>query len=152
MRLLLDTTYFLPAIGVLVKGLPKDAPIKLIRLGHRISMSEITVFELAAKGAKYVVTGRLKAERITRGIKAVVYDERITKIPLHDSTILLTAFRLRRFLSDFIDCLILSSAVNRSDALITEDEDIRNLGKRELQEIFQAVNPEFRIQTLKDVL
>ncbi|MHA1712005.1 MAG: hypothetical protein ACTSUS_08110 [Candidatus Freyarchaeota archaeon] len=53
---------------------------------------------------------------------------------------------------DFIDCLILSSAVNRSDALITEDEDIRNLGKRELQEIFQAVNPEFRIQTLKDVL
>ncbi len=31
MKLLLDTTYFLPVIGISVKNLPRDTVIKLIR-------------------------------------------------------------------------------------------------------------------------
>jgi len=153
LRLLLDTTYLLPAIGISVKDLPKDASIKLIQKGYQISISDMSIFELSAKGAKHVTAGTLSAERVTKGIRAIVYDETIEMIPMYESTILLTAFKLRSMLSDFIDCLILSSAINRCDALITEDNDIQDLKKnREFNELLSTVNPKFKVQTLTETL
>jgi predicted nucleic acid-binding protein len=153
LRLLLDTTYLLPAIGVSIKGLPKDALLRLMQKGHQISISNISVFELSAKGAKHIATGTLSAERVTRGISAIVYDERMTVVPVHDSSVLLTAFKLRRMLSDFIDCLILSSAINYCDAIVTEDKDIRELNRnKEFNGLTAAVNRKFKIQTLTNML
>jgi len=153
LRLLLDTTYLLPAIGISVKGLPKDASIKLIQEGHQIFISDISIFELSAKGAKHINAGALSAERVTRGIRAIVYDETITKIPIHESALLLAAFKLRSLLNDFIDCLILSSAINQGDAIITEDNDIKNLKRnKEFNELLVTINPQFKIQTLTETL
>ena len=116
-------------------------------------MSDITIFELSAKGAKHITLGTLTAERVSRGIRAIVYDDRIERIPVHDSSVLLTAFKLRRMLNDFIDCLILSSAINRNDILVTEDGDIHDIKeKREFQELLHMINPQFKIQTLKEML
>jgi hypothetical protein len=56
---------------------PKRALIKLLKRGHKISISNISI----------------------------VYNETITTIQTHESTLLLTAFKLRSLLSDFIDCL-----------------------------------------------
>ena len=95
MKLLLDTTYFLPAIGISIKELPNDAPIKLIAKGHQISISDISIFELSAKGAKHITNGTLTPERVTRGIKAIIYDDTIETIPIHDNNLLLTSFKLR---------------------------------------------------------
>jgi predicted nucleic acid-binding protein len=153
MRLLLDTTYVLPAIGVAIKGLPTDLPVRLMEQGHEISISDITLFELAAKGAKYVTGGELEAKRVSRGIKAIIYDEKILKVPNYDSSVLHTAFTLRRTLNDFIDCLILSSAVNKCDILLTEDDRIHDLAERTfLREITQTVNPEFKIHKISGLL
>ena len=152
MKLLLDTTYLLPAIGVSIKGVPDDSAIQLIERGHRISISGITIFELSAVGAKQIALGNLTAERVSRGIRAVVHDDGIERVPIQDTSVLLTAFKLRRTLSDFIDCLILSSAINRTDALVTEDRHIRELrGEGEFQALLQTINPTFEIRTLKDV-
>lgn len=149
----MDTAYLLPAIGFSIKGLPKDAVIRLMQKGHQISISNISVFELSAKGAKHVAAGTLSAERVTGGIRAIVHDERITVVPMHDSSVLLTAFKLRRMLGDFIDCLILSSAINQNDAIVTEDKDIRSLEKKkEFSSLIAAINPKFKIQTLTDTL
>lgn len=149
----MDTTYLLPAIGVSIKGLPKDALVKLMQKGHQISISNISVFELSAKGAKHVATGTLSAERVTRGIRAIIYEERITVVPMHDSSVLLTAFKLRRLLSDFIDCLILSSAMNQNDAIVTEDKEIQNLKrKKEFNGLLTTMNPKFKIKTITDTL
>jgi predicted nucleic acid-binding protein len=148
----LDTTYLLSAIGVSVKGLAGDAMMRLIEKGHEISISDITVFELSAIGAKHTVLGSLSAERVSRGIRAIVHDERIERIPVHDSSVLLTAFRLRRSLNDFIDCLILSSAINRCDLLSTEDRDIQDLEEKGFHEIIQALNPDFKIRIIADVI
>jgi len=41
--------------------------------------------------------------------------------------ILTTAFKLRKVLDDFIKCIILSSAINNADVLITEDEQIHEI-------------------------
>ena len=153
MKLLLDTTYFLPAIGISIKELPNDAPIKLIAKGHQISISDISIFELSAKGAKHITNGTLTPERVTRGIKAIIYDDAIETIPIHDNNLLLTSFKLKSILNDFIDCLILSSAINQCDTLITEDNDIQNLKKnKEFNEFLTTTNTEFKIQKLTEIL
>lgn len=153
MRLLLDTTYFLPTIGVSIKDLEKDALLKLIAKRQQISINEISIFELSAKGAKYVTTGALPAERVARGIRAIVYDEKIEIVPIYNSTLLLTAFKLRNMLNDFIDCLILSSAINQCDALVTEDSDILNLYKNEeFNELLSTMKPNFKIYKLNETL
>jgi PIN domain nuclease of toxin-antitoxin system len=124
-----------------------------MKKGHQISVSDISIFELSAKGAKHVTSGTLTAERVTRGIRAIVYSDAVKTIPIHDSRLLLVAFALRNRLSDFIDCLILSSAMTQCDALITEDEEIQNLKKsREFNELIASTNREFRILTLDEAL
>ena len=153
MKLLLDITYFLPIIGISVKNLPKDAPTKLMHKKHQIFISDITIFELSAKGAKYAASGLIPPERISKGIRALIYNETIKILPIHESTILHTAFKLRNILSDFIDCLILSSAINNCDALITEDNDIQNIKEnKNLQEIVTTKNPKFQVLKLTEIL
>ncbi|MEM2972210.1 MAG: PIN domain-containing protein [Candidatus Bathyarchaeia archaeon] len=153
MNLLLDTTYLLPAIGVSIRGFPKDALVRLMEKGHQIAISDISVFELSAVGAKQVLVGTLPAERVVKGVRAIVYDERVNVIPLYESSVLLMAFKLRKLLDDFIDCLILSSALNRCDAILTEDEDIQNLKRnKEFAGFAATVNQKFKIQTLTDML
>lgn len=151
MKLLLDTTYLLPTVGISIKELSKDALIKLNTKGNEIAISQISIFELSAKGAKYVINSELLPERITLGIRALLYDDTIEKIPTHDSKILLTAFTLRSLMVDFIDCLILSTALNNCDALITEDNDIQNLKKnKKYLELLSTTNPNFKIQKLTE--
>jgi len=100
LKLLLDTTYYLPAIGVSIKDMQKDALLKLISKKHQILMSQITIFELSAKGAKYIKEDLLSPERVARGISAIMYNDAIETIPIHDTTILQTAFKLRSMLND----------------------------------------------------
>ncbi|MBO3799971.1 MAG: hypothetical protein FGF52_02795, partial [Candidatus Brockarchaeota archaeon] len=105
------------------------------------------------KGAKYVSMGKLSAEKVAMGIRAVVFDETITRILIHEREVLILACRLRRLLSDYIDCLILSSALSQCDALISEDTDIQSLRRnREFQELLKMVNSEFKIFRLAEIV
>lgn len=151
MKLLLDTTYFLPTIGVSIKEIQKDALLMLIAKEHQITMSQITIFALSAKGAKYIKEGLLTPERVTRGIRALVYNDAIETIPTHDTNILLTSFKLRNMLNDFIDCLILSSAINHCDAIITEDNEIQSLKQNtQFHNLVADQNPGFKILKLAE--
>jgi PIN domain nuclease of toxin-antitoxin system len=153
LKLLLDTTYFLPTIGVSIKEMQKDALLTLMAKKHQIAMSQITIFELSAKGAKYVKEDVLSPERVTRGISAIVYNDAIETIPMHDTTILQTAFKLRSMLNDFIDCLILSSAISHSEAIITEDNEIQNLKKStQFHNLVADLNPGFKILKLTEII
>ena len=153
MKLLLDTTYFLPTIGISIKEMQKDALLTLMAKKHEIAMSQITIFELAAKGAKYVKDGQLSPERVTRGISAIIYNDTIETIPMYDTTILQTAFKLRKMLNDFIDCLIFSSAMNHSRAIITEDNEILSLKKNtEFHNLIADLNPGFKILKLTEII
>jgi PIN domain nuclease of toxin-antitoxin system len=153
LRILLDTTYLLPAIGIAVKELPKDAVLRALKKGNEIFISQISLFELAAKGAKHVKDGALKPETVTKGIRALVYNDEIETLPIEDTKTLLAAFELRSKLTDFIDCLILSTAINNCDALITEDTEIRNLAKtQQLNELLKTSNPKFTVNQLSHIL
>jgi PIN domain nuclease of toxin-antitoxin system len=153
LKLLLDTTYFLPAIGVSIKEMQKDALLMLIAKKHQIVMSQITIFELSAKGAKYIKEGQLSPERVTRGISAIIYNDTVETIPMHDTTILQTEFKLRNMLNDFIDCLILSTAMNNSEAIITEDNEIQSLKKNsEFHNLVADLNPGFKSLKLTEII
>jgi len=153
MKLLLDTTYFLPIIGIGVKNVPKGALGELLKRNYEIFMSEISIFELSAKGAKYVADGKIPPERVLRGIRAILYEDKVVKVPIHESRSLLTSFKLRRMLPDFIDCVVLSSAMVNCEVLITEDEDIHRLKQNKgFNELLDVTKPGFKILRVADVL
>mgnify|MGYP000085342833 CR=1 FL=1 len=153
MRVLVDTTYLLPAIGVAVEGVPRGAVLELVERGYEVCVSEVSLFELSAKGAKYAAAGALDPGRVARGVRAILYDERIGKVPPYDTPVLLLALELRRVLRDFVDCVILSSAANWADVLATEDGDLLELAaSREFEELVLASKPEFKIARLRDLL
>jgi predicted nucleic acid-binding protein len=153
LRILLDTTYVLSAIGVAVKEVPSDAVERLIARDDELFLSDISLFELSAKGARYIFEGSLPAERVTRGINAISYDDSITKLRSYETSTLRLALKLRAMLGDFIDCLIVASAANHCEILITEDDDIHRL-KREkaFQELMTAAGSACKIMRMAEVL
>lgn len=153
MRLLLDTTYLIPFIGISIKDEHKDALIELRARGHKIAVSEISIFEISAKAAKYVANDEISSERVTRGIRAIIYDDSVEKIAIYETKIISTAFALKSLMVDFIDCIILSTAINNRDTLITEDNVIRKLNEnKKYLEITSAINPNFKCQSYKDFM
>jgi hypothetical protein len=55
-------------------------------------------------------------------------------------------------MSDFIDCLILSTALNHCDALVTEDQLFHGLKKNDRSiKLKSAINPKFKIQTSSEI-
>jgi hypothetical protein len=56
-------------------------------------------------------------------------------------------------LSDFIDCLILASAITCCDTLVTEDNDIIKLRRNEAYKTFYTQkNQKFTIKTLTETI
>jgi len=150
MKVLLDTTYLMPAIGVRVKDISPDALSMIRGGGHETAISEVTLLELSAKGAKLVASGALSTDRVTRGVIAAKRDEELEKIPYIDEDLLGTAISLRGRMSDYLDCLILSSAINRCDALLTEDSLIHALTTEEYyKRLVGEINPEFVVSSHK---
>ena len=70
MDILLDTTYF-SSHRFSIRNIPRRAVITLIERGYKVLISEVSIFKLSVKGARYVADGRLSSERICKGIKAI---------------------------------------------------------------------------------
>lgn len=113
-RILLDTTYLFPFAGINVRGIERNAVERASARGHQLSVSEMSLFELAAKGAKLVEDGSADAERIAQAVQSIVSDETLRKVRPYEDGVLPFAIALRRHNSDFVDCVILASAVMTS--------------------------------------
>ena len=153
MRIHLDTTYLLPLIGIRVKEISSEDFDKLLEKEFKLYINQISIFELCAKGAKYIAKGLLSMERVIRGVNAIVYGEEFKKVPFNETKVMELSFKVRKLLTDYVDCIILSSAIANCEVLITEDEDILMLRKnRELLRILEEMNPDFKILSLKDFI
>ena len=153
MKIHLDTTYLLPLIGVDAEEIVKEDIERLFEDGNKLYVNQISVFELCAKGAKYVAKGVLPVERVIRGVNALTYGEEFKLISFSEAKVLEVSFKTRRFLNDYIDCVILSSAVSKCDALVTEDEDILTLREnKEFLKLLEEINSKFKILSLKELL
>ncbi len=127
MRVLLDTTYLMPAIGVQVGGVPPDVLSNLRAEGHETAASEVSLLEVAAKAGKLVKTRRLGLARVELGLRAILEDPALEILSIRDERILSLAIRLRATLPDFLDCALLATATVDCEAFVTEDRDVIDL-------------------------
>lgn len=148
-KLLLDTTYFLPLIGVEIEGVNSNLVQEILNAGeYTISLSEISLFELAAKGAKIARKMELTYQDVLRGIDTIRLDKEIRIESWTQSPIILeTSFNIRALHSDYADCIIVATAICSNNILATYDETlVEKITKNEeiIAEI-EKINPEFRI-------
>jgi PIN domain nuclease of toxin-antitoxin system len=151
MNLLLDSTYLFPFMGLEVRGVPRTSVLDLLSMGHKISVSEISLFELSAKGAKLVSHGALEPYKVTSAIRAIHMSPSIAKVPFIASSIQQTAFGLRAQITDYIDCIIMSSSIHEADTLVTEDARLHQIYE-EGSQMFTEINPGFKVIRMSEAL
>ncbi len=140
--MILDTTYFLPIVGVGIKPNILKACLEgraKFSIGD-IKLSLISIFELQAKAAKLGI----KAERVIKGIRAIF--QIFNVVEFYRPSIVRISSELRKDLPDYIDCVIVATAATLGEDLLTEDGLIHDL-KGKIEKKYRI-----RIYSYKDVL
>jgi len=148
-KLLLDTTYFLPFIGIAIEGIDVKLVQEILTAQEfTILLSEISLFELAAKGAKIALSTELAYQDVLRGIDTIRFEKRFKIVEwVSNPTILELSYKIREIHSDYIDSLIVATAICSADALATIDKEIMTkMSKaKEITEEIDKINPDFKI-------
>lgn len=123
--MILDTTYLLPLARIDVDAdlLRAVADGKVDLRLDDVAVNDISIFELQAKAAKLMVPTKFVIE----AVKAVLTAFRVESF--HEPKIVEVAFRLRKLMQDYVDCVMVATAVVLKEDLATEDSRI--LAKRE---------------------
>jgi len=128
--LILDTTYFLPLaqIGIdtdlLAAVAKKNTDLKL----EDISLSLISIFELQAKGAKL----NIPVKSTIRAVDTILSAFRV--VPFYEMGVIEAAQRIRKVISDYVDCIVLATAVASKEDVVTEDSLVLEKKKRLLKD------------------
>ncbi|UCG00826.1 MAG: hypothetical protein JSW11_14550 [Candidatus Heimdallarchaeota archaeon] len=146
MKILFDSSYFFPLIKVKVE---KSSP-EIISLIHQkkpfeLQFSSITLFELSTKGAKMIKAGKLTVNDVIDGINALTSWRNISSIDPWNGEVQRLAFDFRYDHSDYIDCLVLASAIIHANVLVSEDITLKKLLKTKWLNRVREINTEFEI-------
>lgn len=125
--MIVDTTYLLPLARIRVRT-------DLLRMivdggvGEGVDLSDIKVslislFELQAKASKLGV----RPEYVIDAVKAVL--KAFPIIPYYRDDIIRTAHEVNKMLNDYIDSIILATAITQHEPLVTEDSLIHSQRK-----------------------
>ena len=144
MRVLLDTTYLLPLIGVEVEGVSRDVLTLLKKEGHTPVVSEISVFELLAKGSKLAAKEVIPRERVSLVIQSLYKDESIIRVSLENPDVVRYTIELRPYHSDTVDCVIIASALTKADIMLTEDKTLL-YKNTQLRKAIRKIKPNLKI-------
>jgi predicted nucleic acid-binding protein len=88
----------------------------------------ISIFELQAKAAKLNVP----AKSVVRAVDAILSAFRV--VPFYEAEVIGTAQRVRKTISDYVDCIILATAIANKEDLVTEDSIISERKKKLLKD------------------
>ncbi|MGC9010168.1 MAG: PIN domain-containing protein [Sulfolobales archaeon] len=125
--MIIDTMYLLPLVGISIKtDLLKAIVERKIKRDidlRDIKINTISLFELQAKASKIGVS----VERVIKAINAIYSSLKL--ISFHDSEIIRYSFEIRKIIPDYIDCVIVATAIVLREELVTEDRMI--IGQRE---------------------
>lgn len=124
MKILIDTTYFLPLIKIDIENIPHNLLVKILSEStHEYMYSDLSIFELTAKGLKFSSQEtKITPQDIRIGIDALQNDTRLVKVSYIDNPYIIElASKLRKIHKDTIDCLIFSTAICNCDCIITMD-------------------------------
>ncbi len=146
MKLLLDTSYLLPFVGIRVKGTAEDDVRKAFE-EHQVLISDVQIFELYAKGLKYLLQGRIDAAGLVDGVDAVAHG--LEAKALSDPQVMRVTIKARQVLDDLLDAIVLSTALMYTDGLATLDKRIEDAYRADF---IKTLNPELRIGQLGSFL
>jgi len=146
LKILFDSSYFFPLIKIKVE---KSSPA-IFSLIHQkkpfeMQFSSITLFELSAKGARMIKSGKLTVNDVIDGINALVSWKNISAINPWNGEVQRLAFDFRLDHSDYIDCLILASAIIHANVFVSEDITLKKLLKTKWLNRVREINIEFEI-------
>lgn len=146
MRVLFDSSYFFPLIKIKVE---KSSP-EILTLIHQkesleLQFSSITLFELSARGARMIKAGKLTSNDVIDGINALVSWKNISSVDPWNGEVQRLAFDFRLDYPDYIDCLIVASAIIHSNVFVSEDITLKKLLKTKWLNKIREINIEFEI-------
>jgi len=149
MKILIDTSYFLPLIKISIEGISENILLELLlQLKNRFFYSDLSLFELTAKGLKYINKGnQISIQDLMNGLDAIQNDTRLTHISWTNHPIIIElAAKLRTIHKDTIDCLIFASGICNCDCIITMDSDFYNriCQNNSIFEEIQSINKNFQ--------
>ncbi|TFF97660.1 MAG: hypothetical protein EU547_03710 [Promethearchaeota archaeon] len=150
MKVLIDTSYFLPFIKIKIKNIPQNLLITLFKnYKHKYYYSDLTIFELIAKGLKLSSkdNAKITPEDIRIGIDSIQNDERLKNLSYMDCPFIIElTSTLRKIHKDTIDCLIFATAFCVCDCLITMDVSFFNqiTQNSDLIEKINEINENFK--------
>jgi len=124
MKILIDTSYFLPLIKIGIENVPQTLLVNLLsKTSNEFFYSNLTIFELTAKGLKLSSQkNTITPQDIRIGIDAIQNDLRLTEKSFTDNPIIIElASQLKTIHNDTIDCLIFATAICVCDCIITMD-------------------------------
>jgi len=124
MKILIDTSYFLPLIKIGIENVSQTLLVNLLsKTSNEFFYSNLTIFELTAKGLKLSSQkNTITPQDIRIGIDAIQNDLRLTEKSFTDNPIIIElASQLKTIHNDTIDCLIFATAICVCDCIITMD-------------------------------
>ena len=153
MKIFLDSSFFFPFMRIDVKKVSKkEIGILLRNKNYEIFCSDLVFFELSAKASKYINQGILNMEDLLDGVSFINNYSKISKIPIQYPEILILAQEFRKIHQDYIDCIILASAVKSSDVFITMDGILREMIQTKWYKIILKENPTFHVTSFSEFI
>lgn len=149
MKILIDTSYFLPLIKISIEGISERILLEiLIQSENKLFYSDLSLFELTAKAFKYINKGnQISTQDLMRGLDAIQNNTRLIHISWKENPVIIElAVKLRTIHKDTIDCLIFATAICNCDCIVTMDKDFYKqicLNNSIFEEI-QSINKNFQ--------
>jgi len=142
--LIIDTTYLLPLIGVSIdKDLLKAIVERRTRIDIDIddlAVSLISLFELQAKA----VNLNISSQNLAKAIEII--NSSIRVIPFYNREVIEYSYEVYKLLRDYIDSIIVATAISLREDLATEDRAILSI-KKDLEKTY-----EIKIYSYKDLV
>ena len=124
MKILIDTSYFLPLIKIGIENIPQTILVNLLaKPSDKYFYSNLTLFELTAKGLKISSQkNTITPQDIRIGVDAIQNDLRLVEKSFIDNPLIIElASQLKAIHKDTIDCLIFATAICTCDCIVTMD-------------------------------
>ena len=149
MKILWDTTYFLPLIKISIEGIPDNLLLKfLLESQHEYFYSDLSIFEITAKGLKFIRKKTdVTLQDVMNGLDALQNDSRLQILSWSDNPLIIElAYSLKAIHNDTIDCIIYATAMCKCDCIITMDHNFYNkiMGDDSIIKEIKSLNKHFQ--------
>ena len=124
-RILLDTSFLLPTLGISVSGITPEAISNLAEAQTGIYYSRFSILESLWVAARTIKDGTSDGESFRLGLRSIMEGGRYARVE-EDSEIFSEAFKLHTLgHKDMIDNILYASAARLGLLLLTVDDDLK---------------------------